>query len=305
MKSLALTDVAVRLGRVRALRGVSIDLAGGEVLMLVGPNGAGKSTLMRVLLGLVRPDAGGLSVDGKKCKADNEFRRKLGYLPENVAFSENLTGRDVLRFFAQARGVDRKAVERVLKRVGLAAAARRTVRGYSRGMRQRLGLAAAILSEPELLILDEPTGGLDQEGLATLWSVLEEWRQKGRLVVLSAHDLALLERRVDRMCVLRDGAMLACDRPDALRRSAGLPHVVHMQLAGDSANGAVDALVEATRSMAGASVVIDDGWLRVEMAPDSLLPLMDIRGRFPSAVIAMRVEEPSLDVVYERFLEVA
>ena len=161
--------------------------------------------MMRVLLGLVRPQGGSVTADGRATRVDNRFKAALSYLPEAVAFHENLTGLDVVRFFARARGVSAKRAEQALERVGLAHARRRAVRGYSRGMRQRLGLAAAILPESPLLILDEPTGGLDQEGLSVLWSVLEEWRAAGRMVLLSAHDLALLERRVDRMCVVRSG----------------------------------------------------------------------------------------------------
>src|SRR5690606_20909685 len=131
----------------------------------------------------------------------NALRERLGYLPEAPALSENLTGRQVMRFFASARGVSSRRVEEVLERVGLAQAAGRSVGGYSRGMRQRLGLGVAILAEPDLLVLDEPTGGLDQQGLTLLWSVLAEWRERGRTVLVTTHDLALIERRADQLYV--------------------------------------------------------------------------------------------------------
>src|SRR5690606_1751880 len=109
------------------------------------------------------------------------------------------------------------------------AAADRAVRGYSRGMRQRLGLGVALLSEPELLVLDEPTGGLDQEGLGVLWSVLDEWRAAGRTVVMSTHDVASVERRADEVVVLQAGRVRAHGSPDALRRSSALPVRVRMR----------------------------------------------------------------------------
>ena len=305
MRTVGLKDVSVKFGDVHALRGVDVELHAGNTLMLVGPNGAGKTTLARVLLGLVRPRTGVLEVDGKSQPIDNAFKKELGYLPEAVAFSENLTGRQVLRFFSWARGVPGKRVDAALDRVGLARAARKRVRGYSRGMRQRLGLAVAILSEPSLLILDEPGGGLDTEGLSVLWSILEEWREAGRIVLLSSHQLALLERRVDRVCVFRAGKVVASGTPDELRDRAALRHQVTLQLATNE-NAAVDALVdEVTRFAGDLHTQRRSGELVTEVVGDQLLALMDIRGRHAPAVTGLRIAEPTLDTVYARLLEEA
>lgn len=230
---LQIDDIAVRFGDVRALGGVSAELAGGEVTVMAGPNGSGKSTLMSVLLGLIRPDAGQIRVDDRVVCDPTRlsavwFRQRLGYLPEAPAFSETLSGRQVMRFFAAARGLPRPRVEAVLERVGLAHAAGRAVGGYSRGMRQRLGLGCAILHTPEVLVLDEPTGGLDQQGLAVLWQVLAEWRSAGRIVLLSSHELALVERRADRVLVLVDGRVVAAGTPAALRAQSALEPQVRM-----------------------------------------------------------------------------
>jgi Cu-processing system ATP-binding protein len=297
VKRLALQEVSVHFGKVEALRAASIIVDGGEVVALVGPNGAGKSTLLRVLLGLVRPDAGQLLVDGKKRVVDNRFKRELGYLPEAVAFAENLSGRQVLRFFASARGVPRQRVDKALSRVGLGHAAKRAVRGYSRGMRQRLGLAVAIVAEPHLLILDEPTGGLDQEGLSVLWSILSEWQEAGRLVLIASHDLTLLERRVNRLCLLDQGQVRAFDTPAALRSRAALPVRVSYTL-----NEAErTTLVERVQAWGKHAELEHNGSaLQIEVSPEDLLSLDNLRRGLE--VEAMRVQEPGLDVVYEHLL---
>lgn len=302
MKQLALEKTSVRFGKLPALVEVDLEIRAGEALVLAGPNGAGKSTLIRVLLGLVRPDAGQLVVDGRACKVDNALKQRIGYLPEAVAFAENLTGKQVMRFFASARGVSRKRAAEVLERVGLASAAGRAVRGYSRGMRQRLGLAVAILSTPELLILDEPTGGLDQEGLSVLWSIVAEWRQADRMVLMATHELALVERRVDRICLLRAGAVRVVDTPRRLREIAALPVRVSFTLGADEAQA--DALFQRVREADGAfGVERRDGTLGVEVSPRELLGLLDLRSAFPDAVAAIRVEEPGLDLIYEHMLQ--
>jgi Cu-processing system ATP-binding protein len=271
--------------------------------MLAGPNGAGKTTLMKVLLGLVRADAGAFFVDGAPVSIDNTWKRRIGYLPEAVAFSDNLSGYQLLRFFARARGVRRARVDAVLEQVGLGHARRRAVRGYSRGMRQRLGLGLAILASPELLILDEPTAGLDQEGLSVLWRVLEEWRNAGRLVLVSTHDLALTERRVDDIHVLREGRVLVHGTAQHLRREAGLSHRVWLDVGDSNAEGR--RLHEAITGWGKGSVKLARGQLVVEVSAGELLELMRIQSGFPKAVRALRVEEPSLDMVYERLLEAA
>lgn len=238
---LHIEDLWVRFGSLVALQGVNLMVEPGRVTVVVGPNGAGKSTLMSVILGLLKPHQGRLIVhedgiandDGAAAEGrlvaspqsatSTSFRERIGYLPEAASFSANQSGRQLLRFFASARGTAPTAINPTLERVGLLDAAHRRVGGYSRGMRQRLGLAVAILHTPELLILDEPTGGLDQHGLSVLWDILDEWRTAGRTVLLSTHELALIERRADILHVIASGRLRASGTPDELREQAGLP----------------------------------------------------------------------------------
>jgi len=310
VKSLAVRNVTVRMGRLETLHEVGLTLEAGHPCILAGPNGAGKTTLIKVLLGLVRPDAGDFALDGAPITINNEWKARVGYLPEAVAFSENLNGQQVLRFFARARGVARIRATEVLERVGLAHAARRPVRAYSRGMRQRLGLAVAILAEPTFLILDEPTVGLDHEGLGVLWSVIKEWREAGRLALISTHDLALLEQRVDDICVLRAGRVLVQGSADALRQKACLDNRVLFDLAtteGAEGSGAQESdetrcFREAIERWGKGRVEASPGRLCVEVASDAILDLMKLQSEFPGAVRRLRVEEPSLDRIYDELL---
>lgn len=304
MRDFEARGLTVRFGEVCALDDVRLELSSGHATMLVGPNGAGKSTLIKVLLGLVRPDVGVFEADGARIAIDRQWKERVGYLPEAVAFSENLSGRQLLRFFARARGVERGRVDDVLERIGLAHARSRAIRGYSRGMRQRLGLGVAILSSPDLLVLDEPTAGLDQEGLGVLWSVIEEWRAAGRMVVASTHDLALMERRVDDICVLRAGRVLAHGTADALRRSAHLPHRVRFEVEG-APEARVELLCAAMSKWGKGRIERSRHRILVEVGPEEILELMQIQAGFPGVVQGLRVEEPTLDVVYDKLLGAA
>ncbi len=304
MQSLELRDVAIRFGRLQALDGLDVALAAGRVTLLAGPNGAGKSTLIRVLLGLVRPDRGHVVIDGREVQVDRAFKERLGYLPESVAFSETLTGREVLAFFARARGVPKPRIAVTLERVGLAHAADRSVRDYSRGMRQRLGLGVAILSEPELLVLDEPSGGLDQDGLSILWSVLAEWKAAGRIVLLASHEIALLETRVDDVCLLSAGKRVAYGTPEELRRSAALPLRLHLSLDQNGHSAAAADLLGAMRALRpGHALVPKEGEVELELGAKELLAMLDLGARHHGAVRDLRVKEPPFDEVYRRLLD--
>ena len=302
-RDIELRDVVVRFGRVEALRGASLSLPAGQVVLLAGPNGAGKTTLMSVLLGLVRPQRAEVRVGGAPGRIDHAFKAALGYLPESVAFAEHATGRQVLSFFARARGVPRRRVDEVLEEVGLAHAARRAVRGYSRGMRQRLGLAQAILAEPPLLVLDEPTGGLDAEGVTVLWDVVRRWRDAGRTVLLSSHELGGLERRIDRLTVVRRGRVVADGTPEGLRRRLGQPDEVRLRWR-QGVEETVRAGLGARLREAGAEgLEAHEDELRFRVGPEHLLDALGVVTEARAHVEDLRVEPPTLDALYARILE--
>jgi ABC-type multidrug transport system ATPase subunit len=196
-------------GTVRAVDGIDLDVRQGETLALIGPNGSGKTTTLKALVGLVRPTAGRITVAGLDVIADGaEARRRLGYLPQRLTFPEGTTAREVVDYFARLRGLDVRAIP-LLARVGLAAAAGRNVDGFSGGMRQRLGIALALLGEPAALILDEPSAALDPSGALMVRDILADIRRDGTTTLLSSHDLGEVAALADRIAVFVAGKIVA------------------------------------------------------------------------------------------------
>jgi Cu-processing system ATP-binding protein len=217
--------VTKRHGGVTSLENLHLEVQEGEVLALLGHNGAGKTTAMKLILGLIAPSEGELRVFGAAphgAEADR-LRRRLGFLPENVGFYEQLSGREVLEYFARLKRVDRHRIDDRLEQVGLGEAARRRVKTYSKGMRQRLGLAQALLGEPQLLLLDEPTTGLDPAATQDFYATVRALRDQGCTVLLSSHVLPGVEPYIDRALILGAGRRLALGSLDELRRQAELP----------------------------------------------------------------------------------
>src|SRR5690606_17723098 len=189
MTAIEMHSVRHGYGSTTVLHDLSLTVGAGEVLGLFGHNGAGKTTTMKLILGVLRPDAGEVRVLGVPA-GEARARRELGHLPENGSFYPQLSGRETLAYFARLKGVPVSGIAALLDQVGLTDAADRRVRTYSKGMRQRLGLAQALLGEPRLLLLDEPTVGLDPIATADLYALIDDLRRRGTTVVLCSHVLA-------------------------------------------------------------------------------------------------------------------
>jgi ABC-2 type transport system ATP-binding protein len=207
-----MTDVSVQgltkhYGEIRAVDGLSFDASAGAVTGFLGPNGAGKTTTLRMLLGLVTPTAGQALIGGLRYEALPRPRHTVGAVLEATGFHPRRRGRDHLRILAHAGGLPLKRVDEVLDQVGLAQDGNRRVGGYSLGMRQRLGLAAALLGDPEVLILDEPGNGLDPAGMAWLRNLLRQLAVEGRTVIVSSHVLAEVAQTVDQVVILNGGQL--------------------------------------------------------------------------------------------------
>jgi ABC-2 type transport system ATP-binding protein len=196
-----------RYGQVTAVSGLSFGVEPGQVTGFLGPNGAGKTTTLRMILGLVTPTEGSALIDGRRYADLARPRQAVGAVLESTGFHPGRTGRDHLRVIARAGGIPDARVEEVLHRVDLRAAAGRRVRGYSLGMRQRLGLAAALLGDPRMLILDEPGNGLDPAGLADLRDLLRALAAEGRTILMSSHVLSEVAQTVDRVIIVAGGTL--------------------------------------------------------------------------------------------------
>ncbi|MCL2914619.1 ABC transporter ATP-binding protein [Shewanella corallii] len=206
-----------------ALTDVSFELGAGRLLALLGHNGAGKSTLIKLVLGLIEPSQGEISVMGQN-PVHSRGKRALpiGYLPENVSFYDNMTGFELLKYFAALKGIGAQSVKQLLEEFGLDYAMDRKVRTYSKGMRQRLGLAQATLAEPKVLLLDEPTVGLDPLASAFLYRKLNELKQAGCAVIVCTHELGLVEQELDKALILGKGRVLAKGDMSVLRQGCDL-----------------------------------------------------------------------------------
>ena len=220
--------VTMRHGELLRLAELDLSVHEGEVLALLGHNGAGKTTTMKLILGLISPTAGRVTVMGGAPDGPHAdvLRRCLGYLPENVSFYEQLSGHEVLSYFARLKRIDLRQVDALLDRVGLSEAAGRRVKIYSKGMRQRLGLAQALLGDPRLLLLDEPTTGLDPAATREFYETVRRLRDTGCTVLLSSHVLPGVEPYIDRALILGAGRRLALGSLDSLREQAAMPLVI-------------------------------------------------------------------------------
>lgn len=213
-------------GGVYAVKGVSLTIPQGGVYGLIGPNGSGKSTIMKALVGLLSPDAGQCRVFGKPATAASN-RREIGFLPENPYFYKFLTGGETVRFYGRLcglRGVElRTRVEEMLELAGLQDAAKRRLGGYSKGMLQRIGLAQALVQRPRLLVLDEPTAGVDPIGSRMIRDIILQLKEQGMTVFLCSHLLEQVQEICDRVGILYQGLMIAEGS------MAELTHDVHRQ----------------------------------------------------------------------------
>ena len=205
---------------VHALSDLNLTIETGEIFGYLGPNGSGKTTTIKLLLGLIFSTSGSIKILGSRNIGSPTIRKKIGYLPEGAYYPDFLRGEEVLRFYGQLYGLGRAAlstrIDYALELVGMTRARRRLIRGYSKGMRQRIGLAQALLSDPQILILDEPTTGLDPIARKEIRDILVNLRDEGKTLFISSHELLEVELISNRVGILFEGVLQTCGTIDEL-----------------------------------------------------------------------------------------
>jgi ABC-2 type transport system ATP-binding protein len=248
-----------RYGDVLAVDDLTFDVEPGKVTGFLGPNGAGKSTTMRMVLGLDRPTSGTALVNGRPFGTLAEPLREVGALLDPGAVHSGRTGRNHLRVAARTNGIPFRRVDEVIEQVGLGKAARRRIKGYSLGMRQRLGIAAALLGDPRVLLFDEPVNGLDLDGVRWIRSLLRRLADEGRTVLVSSHLLSEMQQTADRLVVIGRGRLIADATTGEILRGLG-----NLQVSVRSSRP--DELLAGLRDHGFTAARVDADELRVEDA---------------------------------------
>ncbi|WP_049889319.1 ABC transporter ATP-binding protein [Natronolimnohabitans innermongolicus] len=257
MTAIDISSVTKRYGSETALEGLDLTVHSGDIYGFLGPNGAGKSTTINLILDFIRPTAGEVSVFGLDATEDTlEIRERTGILPEGVETYNRLTGRKHVEFAIESKDADDDPDE-LLERVGIADAADKKAGGYSKGMTQRLMLATALVGEPDLLILDEPSTGLDPNGARQMREIIREENRRGATVFFSSHVLGQVEAVCDRVGILRDGRLIAEDTVEGLRET--MPTQTRLRVQLDRIPDDAEGALEAVRSIDGVSEVQADG----------------------------------------------
>jgi ABC-2 type transport system ATP-binding protein len=205
--------------KLRALEAINLEIPPRGIFGLLGPNGSGKSTAIKLILGLLKPSDGCCEVFGEPAGSLTS-RKRIGYLPENPRFHNFLTGRELVRYFAVLSGMGKEAIreqtEKVINQVGMEQGADRKVKTYSKGMLQRIGLAQALVHDPDILVLDEPLSGLDPQGTSEVMDLLKAFGDKGKLIVICSHLLTRIEEVCDRVAILYKGKLVVEGTLDVL-----------------------------------------------------------------------------------------
>jgi Cu-processing system ATP-binding protein len=294
MSRVRVESLTKRYGAVTAVDDLSFEVEPGETFALIGPNGAGKTTTLRLLLGLTRPDRGTVRIGPDALPPhDPEARRSLGYVPQRVSFPGGRTVREVLEFFAAIRGLDRHAVDHALSRVGLERHAGRLASQLSGGYTQRLSLAQALLPDPTLLVLDEPTASLDPEATWEFRTLVQGLRRESKTILLCSHLLSEVERVADRVLILAEGRCAGLERLADLRVRQARASRLAIELVGDPAVAFARLSERGLRAETGAD-------LRVRIAAvngDALGALETLRDA-GVAIRSFEFERPTLEDLF-------
>ncbi len=296
-------------GEKAAVDHLDLTIRKGEVFGLLGPNGAGKTTTTLMLLGLTEPAEGQAWIAGKDCTRDPiGVKRIVGYLPDNVGFYNDMTGRENLYFTGRLNGLSedviRERTEQLLERVGMIDAADKKAGTYSRGMKQRLGIADVLIKDPEVIIMDEPTLGIDPQGMRDLLKLIRQLSEEdGRTILISSHQLYQIQQICDRVGIFVDGRLIACGTVEELGRRMEREGKYTLELAAEPDN---EALAQLIGRIEGVDSVEREGELFIVRSRE------DLRRKTTLALAAngytllqLRQKGGDLDEIYSRYFEKA
>ena len=297
MTAIDIDDLTKHYGDVVAVNELNLKVEEGEIFGFLGPNGAGKSTTIDILLDFIRPTSGSVTVLGHDAQSEGQaVRRRTGVLPDGYHVYDRLTGRQHLEFVVELKQVDDDPTE-LLERVRIADAADRKAGGYSKGMRQRLALAMALAGDPDLLVLDEPSTGLDPNGAREMRELIREENDRGTTVFFSSHIMEQAEAVCDRVAIINRGELVAVDTIDGLRDASETGEVLYVDV--DNASATVVEQVAGLESVADAS--IQDGRLRVVVADATKFAVLQAIDASVTPVRDFSVVESSLEDLFVRY----
>jgi len=299
MAAIELTGVTKRFDEVTAVRDLDLTVEEGEIYGFLGPNGAGKSTTINMILDFVRPSSGEVRVLGRDAQADSvAVRRRTGVLPEGFSVYDRLTGRQHVEFAIESKEFDADP-DAMLERVGLDGDGDRKAGDYSTGMKQRLVLAMALVGRPDLLILDEPSSGLDPAGAKEMREIVREEAERGTTVFFSSHVLGQVEAVCDRVGILRDGRLVAQDSIEGLREAVGGGETLRVTV-----DAASDEQLDPVRALAGVSTAsTDGGTVTVNCESDAKTTVIAELEDGGVTVKDFRTEEASLEDLFLTYTE--
>ena len=302
-----LKDLVKTYGPVRALNGLNLNVPSGSLYGLLGPNGAGKSTALRILCTLLVPDSGKVLIGGQDAlKETRNIRKLLGYVAQDVSIDKILTGRELLKFQSDLYHLPSKVqndrIPELIELLNMGDWIDRRCGSYSGGMKRRLDIASALLHRPQLLVLDEPTVGLDIESRKVIWQLLRDLRAQGITILLSSHYIEEVEELSDQIAIIDDGRVIAQGSPEKLKQKLGGDHVMLKvrEFSNESESETVKNLLE---NISGVSQVVVNRaqGFSLNLVVDDEVVLSQLRDRLESAqfeVFALTQSRPSLDDVY-------
>ncbi|HVQ00387.1 MAG TPA: ATP-binding cassette domain-containing protein [Candidatus Thermoplasmatota archaeon] len=284
----------------KAVDDISFSVRKGEIFGFLGPNGAGKTTTIKAILDLIHADRGEITINGINVRAQGKKAREfVGYMPEQVAFYDNLTALQNLRFYAEIKHASKDECERLIELIGLGDAGKKKVGAFSKGMVQRLGMARAMLSNPPIMILDEPSGGLDPRGVVLVRDIILDLKKKGVSIFISSHILSEIQEICDRVGIINKGKLVAQDTVDNLGRKLNLKPQIIVTL--DKVTTAIEKAVQAIPNVdqvhtAGNTLeIVCDAKTKAAV----ILAISNAGGN----IVNLQMKEPSLEAVFMRFTE--